>query len=200
MKRQGLAMIVRDRSPHPTKSGRKRLPGWLIVLQLALAYQWGVSGINKLLDPHFGTQLVPVLRGSTQGNPYGWYATFLRVVVLPNHALFAPAVQVLEPAIGLALLLGAGLWVVRPRGPLTTYGGLVATAALLGSIGLSLNYFFQGGTPLPWIDAGNALNPGVDINVLTALVSVVLLGANLSALLAARGTPVAPSRAEGDAA
>jgi hypothetical protein len=188
------------RSTFSIKTELESLPGWLIVMQLVLAHQWLVSGVNKLLDPHFGTQLVPVLRGSTQGNPYGWYATFLRVVVLPNHALFALAVQVMEPAIGLALLLGAGLWVVRPRELVTIYGGLAASAALVGSVGLSLNYFFQGGTYLPWINSGNALNPGIDINIMTAAVSTVLLGANLSALLSARSKPVETPLVEGEVA
>ena len=89
MKRQGPAMIDEDGSPHYAASGLKRLSGGLIVMQLVLAYLWLVSGANKLLDPAFGTQLVPVLRQSTQGNPYGWYATFLRIIVLPNHTLFA---------------------------------------------------------------------------------------------------------------
>jgi len=200
MKRQGLAMIDRDRSHRLVASRLERLPGWLIVMQLILAYLWLVSGTNKLLDPHFGTQLVPLLRQSTQGNSYGWYATFLRVIVLPNHTLFALAVQVMEPAIGLALLVGAGLWIFRPHGRITIYGALAASAALLGSAGLSLNYFFQGGIYLPWINSGNALNPGVDINIMTALVSVVVLGANLSALLAARSRPMAPGRVKGEAA
>lgn len=200
MKTHGLTMIDHDRPRHAAETRIKRLPGWLIVMQLVLAYLWLVSGTNKLLDPHFGTQLVPVLRQSMQGNPYGWYATILRVIVLPNHTLFALAVQVMEPAIGLALLFSAGLWIVRPHGRLTIYGALAATAALLGSAGLSLNYFFQGGTYLPWINSGNALNPGVDINIMVAAISTVLLGANLNALLAARSTPVAPRRVEGEAA
>lgn len=189
-----------DRSRFSIRTRLERLPGWLIVMQLVLAYQWVVSGINKLLDPNFGTQLVPLLRGSTQSNPYGWYAILLRTVVLPNHALFALAVQVMEPAIGLALLLGAGLWIVRPHGQLTVYGCLAASAALVGSIGLSLNYFFQGGTYLPWINSGNALNPGVDINIMTAVVSSVLLGANLSALIAVHSKRVAPVLVEGEVA
>jgi hypothetical protein len=75
-----------------------------------------------------------------------------------------------------------------------------ASAGLLGSASLSLNYFFQGGIYLPWINSGNALNPGVDINIMVALVSVVLVGANLSALLAARRKAMAPRRDEEEAA
>ena len=191
---------MNDRSNFSLAGKPGRLPGWLIVMQLALAYQWLVSGINKLLDSRFSTQLVPVLQGSTRGNPYSWYASFLRLIVLPNHAFFALAVQVMEPAIGLALLLGAGLWLVRPRGLLTLYGGLAASAALIGSIGLSLNYFFQGGTYLPWVNAGNALNPGVDIDIMSSAVSAVLLGANLSALLTFRSEPVETSAVEEEVA
>jgi uncharacterized membrane protein YphA (DoxX/SURF4 family) len=171
---------------HAAASRLKRLSVWLLVLQLILTYLWLVSGINKLLDSHFGAELVPLLRASTQGNPYGWYAGFLRVIVLPHHAFFAVAVQVMELGIGAVLLLGAALWIIRPSGRLVVLGALATIAALLGSIGLSVNYFFQAATAIPWINPGNALAPSVDTNSLVALVSAVVLGSYVRALLGTR--------------
>src|SRR5436305_14545179 len=53
-------------SGHAAAARLKRPSVWLLVLQLILAYIWLVSGINKLLDAHFGSELVPLLRASTQ--------------------------------------------------------------------------------------------------------------------------------------
>jgi thiosulfate dehydrogenase (quinone) large subunit len=192
--------IYNNGAGHAASSRLRRLSVWLIVLQLILAYLWLVSGINKLLDSHFGGELVPLLRASTQGNPYGWYAGFLRVIVLPHHAFFAIAVQVMELGIGVVLLLGAALWIIRPSGRLVVLGALATTAALLGSIGLSLNYFFQAGSAVPWINPGNGLAPGVDTNRLVALVSAVVLGSYVSALLATRGQLAVGSQDEEEVA
>jgi uncharacterized membrane protein YphA (DoxX/SURF4 family) len=185
---------------HAATSRLGHLSVWLLVLQLILCYLWLVSGINKLLDAQFGTELVPLLRGSAQSNPYGWYADFLRVIVLPHHAFFAVAVQVMELGIGVVLLLGAALWIIRPSRLMVVLGALATMAALLGSIGLSVNYFFQAGTAMPWINPGNALAPGVDPNSLVALVSAVVLGSYVSALLATRSQVAVGSQVEEDVA
>jgi hypothetical protein len=51
---------------------------------------------------------------------------------------------------------------------------------------LSLNYFFQGNCPLPWVDPRNSLGPGVNINILVAVISLVLLAPNVRLLQRSR--------------
>jgi thiosulfate dehydrogenase (quinone) large subunit len=158
------------------------LPAGLAVVQLILAYEWLVSGINKLVNLNFTVQLAGTLRDSMSGNPYTPYVTFLRDIVLPHATLFGIFTEVGESAIGCVLLASAVLWLWRPTSQFTLYAGRAACAALAGAAFLSLNYFLQGGSPLPWIDSANAFNEGVDIDILIPLLSVTLLVANLRAV------------------
>ena len=162
------------------------LPMGLIGMQVILAYEWLVSALDKLGNAHFGDQLESVLQQSSHNGPYGWYSSLLRQFVLPYHAIFAPLTQATELAIGLTLALSAALWLFQPTHRLTVYGTWASTAALLGSIFLSINYFFQTGYPIPWINPNNSFVPGVDINTLVALLSLLLLMAN-ARLLYRRG-------------
>jgi uncharacterized membrane protein YphA (DoxX/SURF4 family) len=57
---------ARERSSHTARIG---LPTGLCLVQLVLAYEWLVSGINKLLNPNFTVQLASTLRQNMQGNP-----------------------------------------------------------------------------------------------------------------------------------
>jgi len=160
-------------------AGQRSVPAAARVLQVVLAYEWLVSGLDKIGNAHFDSQLVSLLQQSTQGSRYGWYVSLLHKVVLPNHSFFALLVQITEPALGLALLLGGSLGLLRPHTRIAVYGALASSAALLGSAALSLNYFFQGNCPIPWINTGNSFVPGVNINILVALISLVLLVTNL---------------------
>jgi thiosulfate dehydrogenase (quinone) large subunit len=164
---------------------RIRLPAGLATVQLILAYEWLVSGINKIANPNFTVQLAGTIRDSMNGNPYTAYVTFLCGLVLPHAGLFGLLTEVGETAIGLTLLVSAALWLMRPASQLTLYAGKAATAALAGAAFLSLHYFLQGGSALPWINPANAFNEGVDIDILIPLLCVTLLVANLRAVRAA---------------
>jgi len=159
------------------------LPLLLYVMQLILAYEWLLSGLDKVANPTFGAQLPTVLRGSTIVNRYGWYSTLLKDVVLPHASLLAPMVELAELAIGSVLIASADLWMWQPLARLTRYVGWAACLALVGAVVLSLNYSFQQGTPLPWIDAAQAFSPGMGIDMLIALLSLQLLAANLRAIV-----------------
>ena len=160
------------------------LPAGLAAVQLILAYEWLVSGINKIVNPNFTVQLAGTIRDSMNGNPYTPYVSFLRQMVLPHAGLFGVLTEVGETAIGLVLLASAALWLMRPASRFTLYAGKAAIAALAGAAFLSLNYFLQGGSSLPWINPANAFSEGVDIDILIPLLCVTLLVANLRAVRA----------------
>lgn len=172
-------------------------PGlWLPGIQLILAFEWLISSLNKLLDSNFDAGLLGVLRASTKGNPYGWYIAILQHIVIPHHTLFAFLTPLGEMAIGVTLAAGAALWVLRLPPRAITFGAGAVCAALLGSAFLSLNYFFQGGTTLPWINTSNAFTQGVDIDIIIPLLSIVLLAAYLELVLSARSDASRPSPAQ----
>jgi thiosulfate dehydrogenase [quinone] large subunit len=93
---------------------------WLIV-RLYLGYEWLTSGRAKLSGPgsaawvgdKAGSAIVGFANGAlnkTSGDHpdvTGWYATFLRDLVIPNAAVFGRLVAVGESLVGVDLVLGA---------------------------------------------------------------------------------------------
>ena len=92
--------------------------GWVWLLpRLWLGWQWLNAGLGKVGDPAWtgaqaGTALQGFIQGALQrgGGPHpevtGWYARFLRDVVLPNAAAWAKLVAYGEVLVGAALVLG----------------------------------------------------------------------------------------------
>jgi thiosulfate dehydrogenase [quinone] large subunit len=161
---------------------RLGLPAGLAAVQIVLAYEWLLSGINKILNPNFTLQLGATLQQNISGNPYGWYSGLLRAVVLPHAGTFGILTELGEVSIGLTLLGSALLWLRRPHSRLAVIAGKVACLALAGAILLPLNFFFMSGDPVPWVNPGNAFNEGVSIDALIPLLSATLLVANLRAV------------------
>src|SRR5215216_4242282 len=93
-------------------------PVWLVV-RVYLGYLWLVAGWEKLVDPSgvwVGSKAGAAIAGFAQGameqttgeHPQvtGWYAGFLKNVVVPNAALFSYLVTFGEILVGVALILG----------------------------------------------------------------------------------------------
>lgn len=187
-----------SRSGSGTAAQRIGLPIGLCAVQLVLAYEWLISGTNKLLDSNFTAQLASNLRQNMNGNPYGWYVTFLRQIVLPHASLFGVLTELGELAVGITLVAGAVLWWRQPRGRLAVYAGGAACLALVGAVFMPLNFFFMSGSPLPWINPANAFNEGVTVDMLVPLLSAVLLITNLQAVrTAAAALPRVNSEVKG---
>lgn len=199
---------VKITSPRAVKTGKSRLTAaggrtgmaaGLCLVQLVLAYEWLLSGVNKLLNQNFTVQLASTLHQNISGNPYGWYVSLLRGVVLPHANVFGVLTELGELSIGVTLLASAVLWMRFPAGRPTMYAGIAACAALAGATFMPLNYFLMSGDPIPWINPANAFNEGVSIDVLMSLLAVALLVANLNALKTAAGRlSGAGARAQGD--
>lgn len=93
-------------------------PVWLVI-RVYLGYLWLVAGWEKLTDPSgvwVGSKAGAAVAGFAQGaiqqttgeHPQvtGWYAAFLKDVVVPNAALFSYLVTFGEFLVGVALILG----------------------------------------------------------------------------------------------
>ena len=130
-------------------------PLWLII-RIYLGYLWLVAGWEKLVDPSgvwVGSKAGAAVAGFAQGamqqtageHPQvtGWYAAFLKSVVVPNAALFSYLVTFGEILVGVALILGL----------------FTGIAAFFGGF-MNASYIFAGvaGTnPLMFILAGGRL-------------------------------------------
>jgi len=93
-------------------------PVWLVV-RVYLGYLWFVAGWEKLVEPSgvwVGSKAGAAVAGFAQGaiqqtggeHPQvtGWYAAFLKNVVVPNAAAFSYLVTFGEILVGVALILG----------------------------------------------------------------------------------------------
>ena len=167
-------------------SGGPPLPLWLCVAQALLAYEWLVSGLDKLFDRGFGGQLSALLSQSAQGDSGGLYGAVIAHLVLPNHTILALLTPWTELSIGTIMLLSAILWAVCPRAHVTSLVGGVACLALLTAAALDLNYYLLGGGGLPWIDPANATQPGINVDVMLLLFALALCAANGQAVLQRR--------------
>ena len=77
------------------------------MVQAILAYEWLVSGLDKLLDRGFSAQLPALLSQSAHANGGNVYGVLIAHLVLPNHTLFALLTPWTETSIGTIMLLGA---------------------------------------------------------------------------------------------
>jgi thiosulfate dehydrogenase [quinone] large subunit len=118
------ARVAVDIGTEHGEMGEPRVARWLfgrsesawiwLVLRIYVGYQWLAAGWEKLHNPAWtsGAALGGFVKGAlakTAGaNPavQGWYADFLRAMVLPHLGVWAPLVAWGEVAVGVALILG----------------------------------------------------------------------------------------------
>lgn len=140
---------------------------WLLV-RLYAGYEWLTAGWEKLtgrsiafdsfgqpvkggawvFTGHDGAPIVGFVNGAlaqtTGGHPavQGWYATFLKTVVLPNAATFAYVVTFGEVLVGMALILGFLTGIAALFGVFMNMNyllaGAVSTNPILGLLGILL--------------------------------------------------------------
>lgn len=166
-----------------------RAASWgLASVYLLLAYEWLISGFNKLMSADFQSGLGKQINDAAGGNPNHWYVRFLTQVELPHTVAMAFLVQWGEIAVGLGLVVGAVRWLACPRLPdrLLRWFDVILVAALIGGALMTVNYWFMAGNTLPWLNAGNPFNEGIDIDGLLTLVSVALLVTQVSAMRISR--------------
>jgi thiosulfate dehydrogenase [quinone] large subunit len=93
-------------------------PVWLII-RVYLGYLWLVAGWEKLMDPsgvwvgsNAGAAVAGFAKGAMQQTTgehpqvSGWYASFLKNIVVPNASAFSYLVTFGEILVGVALILG----------------------------------------------------------------------------------------------
>lgn len=180
-----LALRIRGATPSATAATRvatRPMPVAICLVQIALAYEWLVSGLDKLAYPHFAMSLGAMLDSNLRANPYPWYEAFMRAHVMPHVGWCAFLVPRAEIFVGGILLAGAALWWVCPGDRWTTGVACAACAALLMSVAMNITYHLLMGMGLPWIDEHSAFGEGVGLDALLPLIALVLLGANVIAM------------------
>ena len=164
-----------------------------------VAYEWLVSGANKLLLGQTYLRGFPqALHGDLAGTPSGPLARLAERLLLPHAAFVAVAVLLGELAIGLGYAVGAVAW--SRDGPLPAaarrWTGPAMLAALLASALVATSYALIDGEGLPLPNPANAFGPGLGIDLVLALVAQSLLLAQVAGALAERADGTAQSAPE----
>jgi uncharacterized membrane protein YphA (DoxX/SURF4 family) len=163
-------------------------------LQVILGWEWLMSGSNKLFSGNFPQGLADALGEGIKGNPNDWYVGFLQQVVLPNSIFFGYFIEWTEITIGIILLGGAALLLIKPRMSgepqyrlSITYYTLVTCAAAVATF-LCINFhFWMGGWVIPTIRPDGAYDEGIDLDALMPLFSLVVIFANAALIQALSG-------------
>lgn len=138
-----------------------------------LAYQWLVSGLDKVINGTFVSgfhhQLVAALSGPMQ---YKFYASVLQLVVLPNSTLFAWLVECGELIVGAAFVVLGVMVVTRQSDRRIRILGIVAG---LVSAFMTLNFFFyQGGSF--FLSASNPFDEGIPVTLMMVFIQLAVAG------------------------
>jgi thiosulfate dehydrogenase [quinone] large subunit len=166
-------------------------------LQAVIAWEWLVSGVNKVLAGNFPQGLADTLDEGIHNNPNGWYVSILQGVVLPHSVAFGYLIEAAELFIGIALFIGVIVLIgpVRRRG-MPEYRlavGEVAgamLAALLCAF-LCVNFhFFMGDGIFPWFNPANAFDEGITLDTLMPPVAVLLFLVNARLFVVMTEMPV----------
>jgi hypothetical protein len=142
------------------------------LIQLALAIEFLLSGLNKFSDPNF-TQNFTQFVAASQGTHTGLLAPVIQTFIQPNIAFFAVLTKFTELSLGIVLLIGA-VEVGRRRlsGPIGDEHGYEAPLALMAGLaglaaaGLSLTIALLMGEQLPTIEPGRALTTAIPVELL----------------------------------
>jgi thiosulfate dehydrogenase [quinone] large subunit len=162
-----------------------------------VAWEWLVSGANKVMSGTFPQGLAGSLRYSIKYNPNGWYVSFLQQFVLPHSVAFGYAVEFAEILIGVALLAGT----IFLLGPVRHHGdpqyrlavGEVVAAALAALVCafLCINFhFFMGSGLFPGINTANVSGEGISLDTLMPPISILILCVNIYVLGDMTGRPI----------
>lgn len=188
-------IATRNERPHTIPAARKAatpatgvagvpLAHWgLAGVLLLFAYEWLLSGLDKLFSATFRSGLAANLKGATHDNPNQWYAHIITSAVLPHAAAFAIVVEAGELLVTGGLVAGAILWLTGHRLPArwASLLHLAVIAALLGSAVMTANYYLMAGNTWPWLKTADPFNEALDIDGLLTLIALALLAVQLVA-------------------
>lgn len=167
-------------------------------VQIIIAWEWFVSGVNKVLSGTFPADLHGILEDGVSQNPNGWYVALLQGVVLPHSVAFGFLIEIAEVGVGIALFIGA-LVLIGPvrRAGMPEYRLAVgeiamATVAAFVCAFLCVNFhFFMGDGLIPWFHPANAADEGITLDTLMPPLALLILLVNAYVLVDMTNWPIA---------
>lgn len=145
--------------------------GFEAFVSLVLAYEWLVSGLDKVLSGQFVTGLHSTLKGSLSMIPYGFYKSILHAWIIPHAVIFAWLVMVGELLLGLFFSTLAIFYI---RGVVPRFVGVLGAVAAFSAAFLNMNFFFfQAGHF--FITPSDPFDEGIPVDFLMAVLELGLM-------------------------
>ena len=156
----------------------------LLLVQVAIGYEWLVSGFSKIANGDFAHGLAAELGDLAQQSP-AWYGHFLQTAIVPHALAFGYLIEFAELLAGIVLVgaacteLAAG---ARLTGRMTRLLRRLSIAALAAGILLVANFELANGGSFGLRLAADSFDEGVDLDTVLVAAQLALLVAFAPAL------------------
>ena len=159
-------------------------------MQLAIGYEWLVSGLSKVANGDFANGLAAQLRDLVrQAQP--WYGHFLKSAIVPHAVAFGYLIELAELGAGV-VLVGVAFSELTVGGRLTKRTRLVlhrlAVAALAVGVLLVANFELANGGSFGLRLPSDSFDEGVDLDTILAAAQLALPVALAPSWFASRRT------------
>ena len=134
------------------------------------------------------------LANGLDGNPDGWYVSFLQSSILQHRIFFGYVIEWTKVIVGIVLITGALILLGQPRqrgeaqhGLMVGYSIITILAAIAGMIMVINFHFWLGGWVIPKFDPTSPYNEAIDLEGLLPLFSLIVIIAHVALVRALRG-------------
>lgn len=163
---------------------------WLLsAMHLIAAYEFLISGLDKIVSGRFPAGLDMALMDGASANPNQWYIRWVLETIMPHSVAFGYLIEWGELAVGIGLALAAARWLAWPsvaparRQRLTSALTLLAVIASLVGAFMTFNFhLYMGRSPIALVNPANPFDEGVDLDLTLTLALLALAAVNAVAL------------------
>lgn len=155
----------------------------LLLIQLAVGYEWLVSGLTKIVHGDFPSGLAAQLAEMSRQAP-SWYRGFLTTAVMPHAPVFGYAIELAEILAGIVLAGAAVVLLVGGGGSASMSRALqlASFAAAFVGIVLAVNFELANGGHFGTTLASDSFDEGVDLDTIMIAVQLALVVFSAAAL------------------
>ena len=154
-------------------------------MQMIAAYEFVVSGLDKIVSGRFPSGLGMALMDGADTNPNQWYIRLLHETIMPHAVAWGYVIEWGELAVGIGLLLGAARWLLWPLVAPVERQRVAAALTLLTVIVTLVGAFmtfnfhlYMGKSPIAVVSPANPFDEGVDLDLTLTLALLALAAVN----------------------
>lgn len=135
---------------------------FISLIFILLAYEWTISGLNKILSGHFISDLHKEYLLAIPDMKYTFYADFLKAFCLPHCTIIGYMVESGEILLGIAFIILAFNFF---KGHSNTFIMILGVAVGLVSAFMTLNFFFYQGGSI-FLNPSDPFDEGISVDLI----------------------------------